>query len=240
MGLINVIYIGVISFVCIALAVFIKKVYKNSNKKQKASETRQIKIKLTIRAIIKWEQLNQKAFTQMNYGNENDIVSLFYVCAQSDVHNLSLSEFKEKLTEESLKEMIQDFDKQTLLDSQYQHISKKKIEKSKASDPVYIKDIASALIMNGLPADFALNEMTLNEMTLFSEAHDQIQRNRYEEERLWTFLKIRPHVSSKKSMKPSDLILFEWEVEDRKQKAKETLEKGASTFEIFMNSSKQI
>lgn len=82
-------------------------------------------MRLTIRRIIKWEQLNQKPFSSLNYGDEDDIVSLFYVCKLPDEADISLSEFKKNLTEASLDEMIKKFEKQMLIDSQFQPVSKR-------------------------------------------------------------------------------------------------------------------
>ena len=195
-------------------------------------------MRLTIRAIIKWEQLNQKPFSSMNYSDENDIVSLFYVCKLPDEAGMSLSEFKKNLTDDSIKEMITDFEKQTLIASQFQPISKKKIEESKDSDPVYIKDLVPLLVMNGLDVHFALDEMELYDIPIYLKAYDQKIRHELESSRLWAFIQVSPHLS-KKIKTPKDLYPFGWEIEEQKEQSKEELEKGMSTFEAFMNSGKQ-
>lgn len=194
-------------------------------------------MRLTIRAIIKWEQLNQKPFSSMNYSDENDIVSLFYVCKLPDEAGMSLSEFKENLTDDSIKGMITEFEKQTLIASQFQPLSKKKIEESKDSDPVYIKDLVPMLVMNGLDVHFALDEMELYDIPIFLNAYDQKIRHSLESSRLWTFIQVSPHLS-KKIKSPKDLYPFSWEIEEQKEKSKEETEKGMSMFEAFMNSSK--
>lgn len=195
-------------------------------------------MRLTIRAIIKWEQLNQKPFSSMNYGDENDIVSLFYVCKLPDEAGKSLSEFKKNLTEDSLEEMIKEFEKQTLIDSQFQSISKKEIEESKDSDPVYIKDLVPMLVMNGLDVHFALDEMGLYDIPIYLKAYDQKIRNSLESSRLWAFIQVLPHLS-KNIKTPKDLYPFSWEIEEQKEKTKEETEKGMSVFEAFMNSGKK-
>ncbi|MDR2057636.1 MAG: hypothetical protein LBP83_05035 [Dysgonamonadaceae bacterium] len=195
-------------------------------------------MKLTIRAIIKWEQLNRKPFASMNYADANDIASLFYTCTQSDEAGISLSEFKKNLTDESLKEMIKNFEKQTAIASQFQAVSKKKIEESKDSDPVYIKDLVPALVMNGLDVHFALDEMELYDIPIYLKAYDQKIRRELESSRLWAFIQVSPHLS-KKIKTPKDLYPFGWEIEEQKEQSKEELEKGMSVFEAFMNSGKQ-
>ena len=195
-------------------------------------------MRLTIRAIIKWEQLNQKPFALMNYGDENDIVSLFYVCTPSDEAGMSLSEFKKNQTEDSLEEMIKKFEKQTLIDSQFQPISKKEIEESKDSEPVYIKDLVPMLVMNGLDVHFALDEMGLYDIPTYLKAYDQKIRHSLESSRLWAFIQVLPHLS-KNIKTPKDLYPFSWEIEEQKEKTKEETKKGMSVFEAFMNSGKQ-
>lgn len=195
-------------------------------------------MRLTIRAIIKWEQLNQKPFSSLNYSDENDIVSLFYVCRLPDEASVSLSEFKKDLTEASLEEMIKKFEKQMLIDSQFQPISKKGIEESPNSDPVYIKDLVPILVMNGLDVHFALDEMGLFDIPIYLKAYDQKIRHNLESSRLWTFIQVLPHLS-KNIKSPQDLYPFSWEIEEQKEKTKEDTEKGISVFEAFMNSSKQ-
>lgn len=195
-------------------------------------------MRLTIRAIIKWEQLNQKPFSSLNYSDENDIVSLFYVCRLPDEADVSLSEFKKDLTEASLEEMIKKFEKQMLIDSQFQPISKKRIEESQNSDPVYIKDLVPMLVMNGLDVHFALDEMGLFDIPIYLKAYDQKIRHNLESSRLWTFIQVLPHLS-KNIKSPQDLYPFSWEIEEQKEKTKEDTEKGMSVFEAFMNSGKQ-
>ena len=195
-------------------------------------------MRLTIRRIIKWEQLNQKPFSSLNYGDEDDIVSLFYVCKLPDEADISLSEFKKNLTEASLDEMIKKFEKQMLIDSQFQPVSKKDIEESKDSDPVYIKDLVPMLVMNGLDVHFALDEMGLFDIPIYLKAYDQRMKNNLESSRLWAFIQVLPHLS-KNIKNPQDLYPFSWEIEEQKEKTLKETEKGISVFEAFMNSGKQ-
>ena len=125
-------------------------------------------MKLTMKAIIRWELLCKKPFSKLDYDNEDDIISLFYVCSQPNIIESSLSEFKNDLKEDDLKRMIGDFERLTSLSAQFTAEPKKR-PKTKETDPneikepepAYIKEIVPMLVMNGLDADFALNEMEL-------------------------------------------------------------------------------
>ncbi|MBF0577740.1 hypothetical protein [Dysgonomonas sp. GY617] len=197
-------------------------------------------MKLTIRAIIRWEQLNQKPFSKLDYGNIDDIVSFFYTCSLSDEVNISLEEFKKDISDKGMEEMSNEFERQTYLASQFQpiHTTKEKEDSSDErnnSEPIYIKDIVSSLVMNGLDVHFALNEMQIYELPIFLNAHDQRVKNRLESERLWTFIQISPHLS-KKIKSPKDIYPFSWEIEADKEISEEELKKGREIFKVFTQS----
>lgn len=191
---------GVIAIIMIAFAI------KYYWKKKKSHH-----IRLTMKAIIRWEQLNKKPFYGLDYGNEDDIISLFYSCTLPDKIQKSLPDFKKQLTEKSAKKMIREFEKQTSLISQFQAESKKKNENSEPSDPTYIKDIVSTLVINGLDVHFALNEMELCDLPIFINAYDQKVKDSLESARLWAFIQVSPHLS-KAFKSPKDLYHFPWEV----------------------------
>lgn len=193
-------------------------------------------MKLTMKSIIRWEQLNKKPFAQVDYSKEDDIISLFYVCKQPDELQTTFDEFKKGLKEESVQEMFAEFEKRISLASQFQSGSKKK-EDENASDDVYIKDAVPMLVMNGLDAHFALNEMELCDLPIFLQAYDKFTKERLTENRLWAFIQLSPHL--KKGATPKDFYPFDWEIEEQKEKATEETAKGMSMFEAFMNSGKQ-
>jgi hypothetical protein len=198
-------------------------------------------MRLTIRAIIRWEQLNRRPYSSLNEGDENDLVSLFYACRLSEGANITLQEFRKSLTYDLLKEMSDDLKRQSLVTSQFQPDSKKKMEESeepKDSTPVYIGDLVSMLVINGMDAHFALNEMELCDMPLYLRAYENRERRKREFQRDEIFWLLRPHLS-KGVRKPGDLYSFPWEIEERKEKAREETEKGMPLFESFMKSAKQ-
>lgn len=185
--------------------------------------------KLTMKAIIRWEQLNKKPFYELDYGNEDDIISLFYSCI---LPNKSLPDFKKQLTEKSAKKMVREFEKQTYLISQFQTESKKKNENSKPSDPTYIKDIVSTLVINGLDVHFALNEMELCDLPIFINAYDQKVKDSLESARLWAFIQVSPHLS-KAFKSPKDLYQFPWEV-TQEPVSTTNMKEGKNEYQTFL------
>lgn len=195
-------------------------------------------MKLTIKAIIRWEQLNKKPFSTLDYGNEDDVVSLFYVCRLSNDKPSSLADFKESLKEDDIKKMIQDFEKETSVISQFQYLTTRNTNESESpeeSDPVYIKDIVPLLVLNGLDAKFAFSEMEICDLPVFLSAYDTKMKQQFESSRLWAFIQVSPHLP-KKIKTPADLYPFSWEMKERKEKATKQLERDAAMFEAFMNS----
>lgn len=188
-------------------------------------------MRLTMKAIIRWEQLNKKPFSQLDYSSEDEIISLFYVCNQPDRIMVSLVEFKKDLKEEEAKRMIKDFERQTTLMAQFQTESKKKDDDDKDSNPVYVKDIVPILIMNGLDVYFALNEMELCDLPVYLKAYDQKVKTRLTEQRLWTFLQLSPHLE--KGTSPKDIYPFSWEMEEEAI-SEEDIMKGKDEFSAFL------
>lgn len=181
-------------------------------------------IKLTIKAVIRWEQLNKKTFSQLNYNSEDEVLSLFYACTLSNKVQFSLEEFKKNLKPADAKRMVKDFERQTSLTSQFQIVAKKKIKESEDSNPIYIKDIVAMLVMNGLDVYFAMNDMELCDLPVFLHAYDQKVKDQLTAQRLWAFMQLSPHLP-KKTKSPKDLYPFAWELEEETI-SEEELEEG--------------
>lgn len=196
--------LGVVAIIMIA---FIIRYYR----KKKQPHT----IKLTIKAIIRWEQLNKKPFSQLNYNSEDEVLSLFYVCTLHDKVLFSLDEFKKNLKPKDAKQMVKDFERQTSLTSQFQLVTKKKSEDSEDSNPIYIKDVVTTLVMDGLDVYFAMNDMELCDLPIFLQAYDKKVKDRLTAQRLWAFMQLSPHLE--KGTTPQDIHEFAWESEEEKE-----------------------
>lgn len=187
-------------------------------------------MKLTMQAIIRWEQLNNKAFSQLNYSSEDDIISLFYVCTQN-ISEISLEEFKKDIPEESLTEMIKEFERQTFLSSQFQPPQTHDKNHSGDKTPVYIKEVIPMLVMHGLDVYFALYEMELCDLPVYLAAYDRKIKDKLTAQRLWTFYQLSPHL--KKGSKPETFHPFHWETE--KENVSETqTEENLKAFQAFL------
>lgn len=193
-------------------------------------------IKMTIKSVIRWEQLNQKPFSGINYNDEAEIVSLFYVCSSSCGHT-SFKEFRETLKVREVKRMIKDFQNQTAITAQFQIINqptpKKKAKKEQTPHKIFIKDVVATLIMHGLDASFALNEMELCDLPLFQNAVDNSIKDQLTTQRLWTFIQLSPHLE--KGTKPEDIQPFAWEEIEDDTLSKEEIEQSKKEYVSFLN-----
>jgi len=194
-------------------------------------------IKLTVKAIIRWEQLNKKPFSELNYNSEDEVLSLFYTCTLCDKALFTLDEFKKNLKPHDAKQMVTDFERQTSLTTQFQIITrkekskKKKKKDSEDSKPIYIKDMVSMLVMGGIDAHFAMNEMELCDLPIFLQAYDQNVKDRLTAQRLWAFMQLSPHLE--KGTTPKDVHPFAWELEEETI-SEEELEEGKKEFQSFL------
>ena len=78
-------------------------------------------------------------------------------------------------------------------------------------------DLANSLIIDyGVDAHYVMYEMDVWEIEKMYEVVQTKIQNHYEEERLWTYLNIMPHIDGKKLNKPEKLLPFPWEKEKKK------------------------
>ncbi|WP_270288936.1 hypothetical protein [Bacteroides thetaiotaomicron] len=202
-----------------------------------------MKIGLTIKSIIRWEQLRKKSFSLMDYANEEDVEALLYTTTICNNENTmySFDIFRKTLSNQKLvREMVSKLETETAVLSQFQKKQEKADIGSTDDSPGTIADIVSTLIMSGLDAQYALNEMELCDLPLYIEAYEKKRKEDMESARMWTYLTILPHIDARKMENGAkDLITFPWE-EAEKQAEKEIKETEIERFELFMQKGKDL
>lgn len=183
-------------------------------------------MRLTMKSIIRWEQFNKKPFSELCYTNEQDLFSLLYVSSDLKV---PFEEFKQELKEEDIINMIKEFEQYTSIMSQFQ--TKLDHKDSDNSSLVYISDLISTLVMQGLDAYFALSDLELCDLPVFLKAYDQKVKDQLTLDRLWTYIQVSPHLE--KGVTPQDLYPFVWE---KKDISTEQLEESKQEFNLFLES----
>lgn len=197
--------------------------------------------RLTIKTIIRWEQMREKSFSQVDYTDKEDVESLLYAMyITGDKPGYTFEVFREVLADERfINAMSSDLGRIMEIVAQFQKkITISDIGNAEGS-PEYIGSIVSTLIMAGLDAHYALNEMELCDLPIYIESYEKKRKEEMESNRLWTFFTMMPHIDAKKMKNGAkDLIIFPWEEEEAKIEAERAINEGMEKFENFMNTKK--
>ena len=85
---------------------------------------------------------------------------------------------------------------------------------------------------------YVMYELQLWELSGIFQAIETQSKSEMEDKRFWSYLQIMPHVDSKKLKKPSDLLPFPWEKENRDKKLKQEFEDKSVSIAAFLNKQK--
>ena len=190
-------------------------------------------------AIIRWEQMTRRTFRCINFADEDDAQRLLYCSYIVGLDNPpSYAEFRTLIATNkryrrlfvSAMERYNDF----LLQFSARETPEEGAEQD-ASEGCSIGDIAAKLIVSGgIDARYVMQEMTIEDMTLFIKALNEKVRQEEESRRRWTYFSILPHVDGKKLSSPDKMMIFPWEAEQQKREAEKVLQDNKEKFERFM------
>ena len=191
-------------------------------------------IKLNIKSIIKFEQLTNKPFSLIDYTSEEDVSKLLYciVLSNNDCQ-FTYSQFLQLLDSKKIsKNLFEQFQTVCEVFNQFKNTG---TEEENTRD-TYVKDLAALLVIQGgLDVNYVLNELSLNDIPLYIQALNDKQRERMEEQRLWTFISILPHVDSKKLKTPADLYPFPWELKEKEIEREKHVEEGVKMLDNILD-----
>lgn len=196
----------------------IQKIFKKKPKKLNLNELR---YEFSLKALVLFEVLYDKSFNNVD---DDDILRLAYCFFR-------VSNPKEHITQDRfdmLMELNLDFAQWVInnVNAILKDIERtqKPIEEkdsngnSKDDKVIWIKDLVYAMIVTyGIDSHYVLFEMELYELGIIYDAIEQKRREDLVMERFWTFLKILPHIDSKKVKSPQDLLPFDFEKEEIKK-----------------------
>lgn len=193
-------------------------------------------IRLSIKSIIRAEQILSKPFTDIDYTNIEELTKLLYCTVLSN--NPVLFTFEEfqaiAENEKQLSAMIKEIEKANLVLEQFSRCPTAQNVENTGESP-YIKELVGMLVMSGLDAHYVMNEMEISDIPMFVEAYEKKKREEMEASRLWTFLSIIPHVDTKKVKSPKDLMLFPWEEKEMQKAAEQALLRDKKVAEKFLS-----
>lgn len=197
--------------------------------------------RLTIKAIIRWEQMRGKSFSQMDYTDKEDVESLLYVMyITSDKPEYTFEVFRQVIADERfMSAMSSDLGRIMEIVDQFRKKTTVSDLGGTEGSPEYIGNIVSALIMAGLDAHYVLNEMELCDLPLYLEAYERKRKEEMESSRMWTYFTMLPHIDARKMKNGArDLIIFPWEEEEMRKEAERAIREDAARFEEFMKTKK--
>ena len=183
--------------------------------------------------------VKRQVFSVLDYTDREDIEALLYTMYCSEAKpEYTFDTFRLVLEDERfMNAMSSDLGKIMEIVAQFQKketINAGNIEGN--PDPVKVSEIISTLIMSGLDAGYALNEMELCDLPMYIEAYEGQKKERMEESRMWTYLAMLPHIDAKKMKNGAkDLITFPWEEEEMLKESQRAIKEDADRFEEFMN-----
>jgi len=196
-------------------------------------------IKLNIKSIIKFEQFCNKSFNEIDYTDTDDLMKLLYcIVLSNNDEKFNYNEFLELVNSKKISKEIRDkFNKIMELIGYFSIDLKNEVdtEISTEKETIYIKDIASLLIVNaGINPEYVMNEMDINDISIFMNAYNNKVKEQMESSRLWCYLSILPHIDSSKINNPTKFYSFPWELEKLVNTEKEDLNNMANELpEIF-------
>lgn len=197
--------------------------------------------RISIRNIVRWEQMQGKSFSLMDYSDREDIEALLYTMSIDNLNNQYKYEVFKSVLEDGkvMEDMTASLGKAISVMAQFRNNSDAVGSEGSDTAPETIGNIVATLVMSGLDASYAFNEMEICDLPLYIDAYERKRREEMESSRLWTYLTILPHIDSK-SMEngAKDLITFPWEVLPKKET--EISDKEVEEFEEFMKKGKKL
>lgn len=174
-----------------------------------------MQINLNLAAFVRWEQLSNRSFATLDYGDEDDLLRLLYCACNGNVegkHPFERFVTVLKRSPEELASAIRELQEQNAFVAQFQRNNPEEQAPSSDEDPERLGAIVSRLIIQGgMPPQYVLEEMPLQDLSMYAEALSEKFKQEQEQARLWTFIQIQPHIEKGKIKTPKDLYRFPWE-----------------------------
>ena len=179
-------------------------------------------MKIKIKQIIRWEQLRDKPFYEMDATDEIDVVALMYVTApEQDIDNSTFETFQQVADSAACEKLSKSISRYLNYVNQFSPKIKaedKPVEDSKEADKkdeqIRVSDIVTGLIFDGVDANYLLNDAEICDLPMLCKGAEMKMRREKEDSRLWSFLQLQPYMDSKVKT-TTDFYPFPWEEEGK-------------------------
>ena len=204
---------------------FKKKEIKVVEPQKNKMDLSKYKINLNVKSICYFEKITGKSF--FGFGEE-DVMYLLYACfiINNPETKISYNVFMGIMQNEQIAKWAfsQFQDALSLVHQFNKSIDSQKEDKLSTGQTSTMTDFATSLIIDyGMDAKYVMYEMDIWEIEEYFEAVNTHIKREMEMERFWTYIKVLPHIDSKKCKSPEALVPFEWEKEERKKKQEQEL-----------------
>lgn len=173
-------------------------------------------IKVNIKAISVYEKLANKAYSELDITDENDILLFLYsIIIANNNTRILFNDFKAVMlaNKKLFTKVFAAFTDEMRFIEQFNKTEDNtdQIKNNTDQHTVSITSIIPLLVQDcRLNINYVLNEMQLHEITEHLQHYQNNYRSEKELSRLWTFLQMLPHCG--KSLKePTDIFKFGWE-----------------------------
>lgn len=190
-------------------------------------------IALNVRAAIKYEQLTNKSFLEIDYSSEDDIKNLLYAC-MSAKNIITRKEFEGLYSNEKHKKGMS-LEVMRQVEQMGDFSGKKKYVGNSGDTSDYLTQKISDVVEYLIGYGHNIIDCQINELQIYLNAVDKKKREDMESQRLWTYLSILPHVDAKKIKTPSDLYPFPWEIEAKQKELEKEVNENMELFNDFMS-----
>ena len=134
-------------------------------------------IRLSIKAIIRAEQILSKPFTDIDYTNVEELTKLLYCTVLANNPVLFTYEEFQSIAEneKQFATMIKEIEKVNNVLEQFTQSGRSgSVEAVEGTQ--YIKDLVGMLILSGLDAHYVMDEMDISDIPVFIEAYEKKKR----------------------------------------------------------------
>lgn len=216
------------------------RLFKRKKKEKKKMDFSGYDMVLSIKSICMYERLSGESFFKF----DTEGMGMLLYCTFYVTNNVEIKyeTFLNMLEVEEIALWMADKYKDILdVIQQFkgEEVPKEEGKEHEETKELTMTDMATSLIVDyHLDAHYVMYEMKLWEIEPLYRACDTSVKRRYDEERLWAYIGILPHVDGKKLKGPSDLIPFPWD-KDQKEEAMEKLNKNTAAAVAFLGGKKK-
>lgn len=195
---------------------------------------------MTLRTLIRWEQLRGKPYAAFDPADTDDLDALLYVrqLALDPAATPPFGTWRRVLQNGRIRaRLLEALRREQEVQAQF---TPRRQETEAGGDGAQtMARLAAWLVAEGMDAGYVMDRMELADAEAFVSAFDDRRRQRLEAQRLWTWLGMLPHTGTKPFPHgAADIYRFPWDG-DLEARDREIQDRDIRAFQAFMKSGKK-